>query len=173
MKIVQEIPYNGAERRIKRLHLAPVVNEVRRILRTVKIRLKEEKHGNSGGALRKLLDAGFERQGGWSRRTSGAADWQKCVEVKKVKVCVEVEIQVSARSDLVVIDIYHLRRSIQSGEIDVGILIVPSDRLSPFLRSRQPSLRETRRAVEETDAHRIPLLVLAIEHDGPGDALEG
>jgi hypothetical protein len=82
-------------------------------------------------------------------------------------------VQVSARSDLVVIDIYHLRRSLQAGAIDLGILIVPTDRMNRFLRSRQPSLRETRRAMEETDAHRMPLLVMAVEHDGPGPPLKG
>src|SRR4029077_14217778 len=115
----------------------------------------------------------FEGRRGWSRRTSGGADWKKCIKVDGTELCVEVEVQVSARSDLVVIDIYHLRRSLQAGAIDLGILIVPSDRLNRFLRSRQPSMRETRRAIEETDAHRMPLLVMAVEHDGPGLALRG
>jgi hypothetical protein len=172
MKIVQEIPYNGAEQRIERLNLRPLVEEVRGILTSLRVKLKEQRHANSGGVLRKLLDSKFERQGGWLRRTTGGSDWKKCTEIDGVTVCVEVEIQVSARSDLVVIDIYHLRRSIQRGEIDLGILIVPTDRLTPFLKSRQPSLRETQRAIEETDAHRIPLLVMAIEHDGPGPALQ-
>ncbi len=171
MKIVQEIPYNGAEQRIARLNLVPLVEEVRNILKGLKVQLKEQKHANSGGALRKLIDSRFEQEGGWSRRTTGASDWKKCAEINGVRVCVEVEVQVSARSDLVVIDIYHLRRSIQAGEIDLGVLIVPSDRLAPFLKSRQPNLRETQRAIEETDAHRIPLLVMAIEHDGTGPAL--
>ena len=172
MKIVQEIAYNGAEQRIERLNLRPLVEEVRGILKGLKIRIKEQKHANSGGVLRKLLDSKFEQKGGWTRRTAGGSDWKKCTEIDGATVCIEVEIQVSARSDLVVIDIYHLRRSIQSGEIDLGILIVPTDRLTPFLKSRQPSLRETQRAIEETDAHRIPLLVMAIEHDGPGPALQ-
>jgi len=172
VKIVQEIAYNGAEQRIERLNLRPLVEEVRGILKGLKIRIKEQKHANSGGVLRKLLDSQFEQKGGWTRRTAGGSDWKKCTEIDDATVCIEVEIQVSARSDLVVIDIYHLRRSIQRGEIDLGILIVPTDRLTPFLKSRQPSLRETQRAIEETDAHRIPLLVMAIEHDGPGPALQ-
>jgi len=172
VKIVQEIAYNGAEQRIERLNLRPLVEEVRGILKGLKIRIKEQKHANSGGVLRKLLDSKFEQKGGWTRRTAGGSDWKKCTEIDGATVCIEVEIQVSARSDLVVIDIYHLRRSIQRGEIDLGILVVPTDRLTPFLKSRQPSLRETQRAIDETDAHRIPLLVMAIEHDGPGPALQ-
>ena len=86
------------------------------------------------------------------------------------EVC-EREIQVSARSDLVVIDIYHLRKSIQAGSVDPGIIIAPSDHLNRLLRSRQPSLRETKRAIDETDAAKIPLLAIAVEHDGPGPAL--
>lgn len=172
MKIVREIPYNGSEQRIARLNLVPLVDEVRGILKNIKVKIKEQRHANSGGVLRKLIDEKFEQAGGWLRRTSGASDWKKCVEIDGVTVCIEVEVQVSARSDLVVIDIYHLRRSIQAGEIDLGILIVPSDRLTPFLKSRQPSLKETQRAIEETDAHRIPLLVIAVEHDGAGPALQ-
>ncbi|MFQ5881901.1 MAG: BglII/BstYI family type II restriction endonuclease [Candidatus Methylomirabilales bacterium] len=173
MKIRRQILYDGAKERIRRLKLRPLLDEVREMLKTTVVRLEERKHANSGGALRKLLDVEFERREGWTRRTSGASDWKKCQEIDGAEVCIEVEIQVSARSDLVVIDIYHLRRSIQNGEIDLGILVVPSDKFSPFLRSRQPSLKETQRAVEETDAHRLPLVVLAIEHDGPGPALVG
>jgi hypothetical protein len=173
VKIRKQILYDGAKERVRRLKLGSLLDEVRKIIRTTKVRLEERKHANSGGALRRLLDKGFERRKGWTRKTSGASDWKKCQEIDGARVCVEVEIQVSARSDLVVIDIYHLRRSIQDGDIDLGILVVPSDRLSQFLKSRQPSLRETERAVEETDAHRLPLVVLAVEHDGPGPALKG
>jgi hypothetical protein len=168
---IEEHPYDGAEERISRLGLRPLVDEVRRIIKGLKIHLKEEKHANSGSALRKLIDARFEKARGWSQKTSGGADWKKGKRINGAIVCIEAEIQVSARSDLVVIDIYHLRRSIQAGKIDLGILVVPTDRLSRFLRDRQPSLRETQRAIDETDAKRIPLLVMAIEHDGPGPAL--
>ena len=170
---IEEHPYGGAEERIVRLGLTKLVDEVRHIVRGLKVTVEETKHANSGRALRRLLDARFEARRGWSRKTSGGADWKKCVRVDGTELCVEVEVQVSARSDLVVIDIYHLRRSLQAGAIDLGILIVPSDRLNRFLRSRQPSMRETRRAIEETDADRMPLLVMAIEHDGPGPSLKG
>jgi hypothetical protein len=170
---VEEHPYDGAAERITRLGLRPLVDEVRRLLKSLRVSLKEERHANSGQALRKLIDERFEKGRGWSRKTSGGADWKKCRKINGTTVCIEVEVQVSARSDLVVIDIYHLRRSIQSGKIDLGILIVPTDRLNRFLRSRQPSLRETQRAIEETDAHRIPIVVMAVEHDGSGPALTG
>src|SRR5712692_9606754 len=106
---IEEHPYGGAEERIARLGLTKLVDEVRNIVRGLKVRVEETKHANSGRALRRLIDARFEGRRGWSRRTSGGADWKKCAHVDGTELCVEVEVQVSARSDLVVIDIYHLR----------------------------------------------------------------
>jgi hypothetical protein len=59
---------------------------------------------------------------------SGAIDWQKCLIINGIRICIGVEIQFSARSDLLGIDIIHLRQAIPAGEIDVGILVVPNDR---------------------------------------------
>jgi hypothetical protein len=56
-----------------------------------------------------------------------------------------VEIQFSARSDLVVIDLIHLRKAIVQGKIDIGVLVVPSDRLggsSPIAVQKWPTPRD-------------------------------
>lgn len=74
MKIVQEIPYNGAEQRIKRLNLISLLEEVRSILKRTKVRIKEERHANSGGILRKLLDSEFEQQGSENGTTTETPD---------------------------------------------------------------------------------------------------
>jgi len=54
----------------------------------------------------------------------------------------EVEVQVSARSDLLIRDVIHLRDSLEQGRIDIGIIVVPSDRLGPFLTDRVPRLKD-------------------------------
>jgi hypothetical protein len=91
--------------------------------------------------------------------------------LKVYSVCVGVEIQFSARSDLVVIDIIHLRQALTAGEIDVGILVLPTNRLSTFLTDRGPSIATAKRHVLAACAEDLPLLLIALEHDGPGPPL--
>jgi Restriction endonuclease BglII len=133
--------------------------------------VKEQKDANGGAAVRKLIDARFELMGGWSKRQTGAVDWTKCQLINGTKVCVGVEVQFSARSDLLVMDIVHLRREIISGDIDVGVLVVPSDRLGGFLTDRAPRFSDAVRHVAQARADDMPLLIMAVEHDGPGEAL--
>ena len=70
-------------------------------------------------------------------------------------------------------DIVHLRNSLQSGEIDVGVIVVPNERLQTFLPDRTPSYRDAIRYIEEEfkEAMTFPILVIAVEHDAPGEAL--
>jgi len=84
---------------------------------------------------------------------------------------VGVEIQFSARSDLIVVDIIHLRKALTDGKIDVAVLVVPSDRLAVFLTDRGPKMADAKRHVREARADDLPLLIVALEHDGPGTAL--
>jgi len=51
------------------------------------------------------------------------------------------------------------------------LFYVPSDRTAKFLTDRCPTLRETTSAIDELRSQHLPLVVLAIEHDGPGPAL--
>ena len=53
----------------------------------------------------------------------------------------------------------------------MGILVVPSDRLGRFLTDRAPAMADAKRYVVEAGVEDLPLLVMAIEHDGPGPAL--
>ena len=132
----------------------------------------EKKNANGAAVVREMLDHGFEARGGWQKVSSGGVDWGKCKTINGTKVCIGVEVQVSARSDLVIRDIIHLRNSITKGEIDIGVLIVPNATLATYLLDRGPTIRETKRVIEEdarvTD---LPLVLMAVEHDGPGLAL--
>lgn len=170
-RIVEEQPYNGVRERVERLGLAPLLDELRGILQDFPLRVKEVRDGNGGAAVRKLIDARFERATGWTKKQTGDVDWTKCHTANGTRVCLGVEIQFSARSDLIVIDLIHLRKALTDGKIDVAVLVVPSDRLGVFLTDRGPKIADARRHVREARADDLPLLLIALEHDGPGPAL--
>lgn len=102
---------------------------------------------------------------------AGDIDWTRCHTINGTKVCVGVEIQMSARSDLLVVDVMHLRGALERGEIDVGVLVVPSDRLGVFLTDRGPRMADAKKHVRAARADDLPILLIAIEHDGAGPAL--
>lgn len=171
MRIVDERFYNGSEEKIKRLGIS-VYAETKDLLAGIPLALHEERDSNSGAAVRELIDAAFEGAGGWKKAQTGDIDWRKCSKINGTHICVGVEVQVSARSDLVVIDVMHLRTAIEKGDIDLGVLVVPSDRMAVFLTDRAPSFRETVIAIEDRmRADTLPLVVLSVEHDAPGIAL--
>jgi len=146
--------------------------ECRAILEGLEVVLEERKDANGGKALRELIDARFDAVGGWEVQKTGGIDWKKASAHGESNPMLGVEIQVSARSDLVVRDVIHLRNELESGMIDVGVIVVPSDRMAVFLTDRCPNLREAKRAIEEDmRAHHLPLVLLGIEHDGTGPAL--
>ena len=169
--IHEEQPYNGTLERINRLGLTPLLDELRHLLTGFTLRVYEGKDANGGAAVRRMIDARFREAEGWRGKTSGGIDWRKCLVINGASVCVGVEIQFSARSDLVVIDIIHLRQALTAGEIDIGILVLPTDRLSVFLTDRGPSIATAKRHVLAAHAEDLPLLLIALEHDGPGPPL--
>ena len=172
-KLTDEVPFGGAVEKMTRLGLTPLYREVQEILEGFPLLVKEAKNANGGKAVRVLLDARFEeRQAtGWKKRQTGGVDWTKCLVVNGTEVCIGVEVQMSARSDLIIIDLIHLRLALTRGTIDVGILVVPSDRLGPFLTDRGPRLADARRMVREARVEDLPIILLGLEHDGPGPAL--
>ncbi len=168
--------YNGAENKMRRLGLQPLVEEVKRLVETTKIFIEERKREgstsfNGAAAIRELLDATFLETKTWESKKSGDVDWSKCKVVNGTRVCVGVEIQVSARSELLYKDILHLKTRLVSGDIDLGIIIVPSDRLQSFLPDRTPSISYARKVIAEQDADRLPIILIEMEHDGPGSPL--
>lgn len=171
MPTLEEIAYNGFYEKTRRLGLEVLLNEVREILRGFDLRVLEKKDANGGAALRELLDARFMAAKGWTKIQSGGVDWTKCHRVDGTEVCVGIEIQMSARSDMLVMDVHHLRLALTEGVIDVAILAVPSDTLGPFLTDRAPCLSDAKRHVDMARATDMPLLLIGLTHDGPGSAL--
>jgi hypothetical protein len=170
-QIAERKDYNGVMARIERLGLAPLLAELEQVLTGFELRVKEENDANGGAALRKIIDRRFEEAGDWTVTKSGNVDWVKCHSVNGTRVCLGVEIQMSARSDLLVMDICHLRDALTDGVIDVGILVVPDDALARYLTDRGPRFSDAVRHVRAARAEDFPLLLLGLHHDGPGDAL--
>lgn len=145
--------------------------DIRTIVQEFELRVEERRDANGGAAVRKLLDARFDDAGGWTKKQTGDVDWTKCLTVNGTRVCVGVEVQFSGRSDLIVVDLIHLRKALTQGTIDVAILIVPSDRLGVFLTDRGPKMADAKRHIHEARADDLSLIVIALEHDGPGPPL--
>ena len=171
-KIVEDVYYNGSKERVERLGLGPLITEVRAIVEGFPLLVKEKKDTNGGAAVRKLIDKQFAAAGGWAKKTVGDIDWIKCHRANGTSVCVGVEVQVSARSDLLVMDMIHLTAAFRDGRLDIGVIIVPSDKLGRFLTDRGPCISDAKRHAKVARLEDSPLILFAIEHDGAGDALE-
>lgn len=166
--------YNGSRTKLRRLGLQGIFREMVNRLEMLDVRLEEQKDANGSKFLRQMIDEQFEAMGGWIKTTTGNVDWVKeKILGEETTVKLGVELQVSARSDLVIRDLLHFRKNMIAGELEVMTLIVPSDKLSKFLVDRAPSLSETLKYVEDEfkEIQEFPLVVMALEHDGSGKAL--
>jgi hypothetical protein len=163
--------FNGAEQRITRLGLLPLWDELRGALCGFELRIEERRDANSAAEVRALFDRELQKLAGWKKRQTGGVDWTKCRTVDGTTVCLGVEIQISGRSDLLIVDVAHLRDELTAGNIDVGIIVAPSDVLAVYLTDRVARFTDAKIAVERARATDLPIAVLAVGHDGPGPAI--
>ena len=171
MPILTEVAYDGFGEKVERLGLSPLMQELKSIVSEFRLLVEERKNSNSGAELRRMLDERFDAVGGWTNTKTGGIDWRKCHHANGTSVCVGVEVQVSARSDMLVMDVEHIRREMIAGTIDVGVLVVPDDELGYFLTDRAPCISDAKRHVSMARAEDLPLLLIGLRHDGPGPAL--
>lgn len=169
--VVEEKSFDGAKDRLSRLGLGPVFQELRQAIEGFELRLREARDANSAAAVREMIDARLAGLQGWIKGKQGQIDWSKCISINGATVCLGVEIQVSARSDLLIRDVVHLRNALIDGSIDIGIIVVPSDRTAVFMTDRCPNFSTAVSQVHDARAEDHPLMVLAIDHEGPGEAL--
>jgi hypothetical protein len=154
--------------------LADLFLELQQIIFDTPIEVIEEREGNGSAVIREALDAKFKSGLDWKQSKTGGIDWIKRVRYNaSILARLGVEIQVSARSDLIIRDLVHLRNSLQKSEIDVGVIVLPSDRLQVFLTDRTPAFRDAVRYIEQEfkEAVSYPIVLMAIEHDRAGKAL--
>lgn len=165
--ISQTIDYDGFAQKIARLQLKKLVAEATSTLSQFHLLVEETKQVNGTRDIRRSIDSGFDRVGGWTKVSSGGIDWTK----QSLRgASVGVEVQVSGRSDMLAVDVMHLKESLEAGSIDAGVIIVPDDVLSRFLTDRTPNLATAVKHVERW-AKDLPVRILAFRHDGVGAAL--
>jgi len=155
-----------------RLGLSDIFLEVQEIVIRTEVALLEAQEANGSAVVRELLDAQFRASEEWVQTRAGGIDWIKRFRYNKTLLArLGVEIQVSARSDLLVRDLVHMRNSIQKGHIDAGVIVVPDDRMQRFLVDRTPSYADAVRYIEREfpEACNFPIVLIAVEHDGPSD----
>jgi hypothetical protein len=165
--VSQTLDYNGFANKASRLGLDSLVAEAASTLSGFELRIEERKHANGTRGIRKSIDDRFAKIGSWVKVTVGGIDWTK---QNQQGATVGVEVQVSGRSDMLAVDIMHLKEKLVDGVIDVGIIIVPDDSLSRFLTDRTPNLATAIKHVQHR-ASDLPIRILAFRHDGIGTAL--
>src|SRR2546427_9153536 len=168
-RIVKEEYFDGAKEKIERLGLWPLIDEIKSAVSSFRLELKKEIHGNGSTVLRELIDGALRDVGDWTNTASGDVDWIKCRIIDGIRVCIGVEVQMSARSDLIFRDIVHFQKQMREGQIDVCVEILPSDVLSPYLTDRTPKFSDGVRVIKEMRAADVPVVLIAIEHDGFSD----
>lgn len=159
--------YDGFLAKAERLDLMPLIGEAERALLSFQLEIAESKFANGTKGIRQSIDNGFESVGGWQKSVSGRVDWRKA---NAKGASVGVEVQVSGRSDLLAVDVLHLKTDIASGIMDIGIIIVPDDRTSYFLTDRTPNFSTAIKHIE-LHASDLPIRVVAFSHDGIGPPL--
>ena len=174
MKIASMRFYGGAREKVCRLGLADLFLEIQAVIFDAVILLEERQEANGAAVVREALDAQFAGRPDWIKTQSGGVDWVKKIRYNATFLArLGVEIQVSSRSDLLIRDIVHLRNELQEGHIDVGVIVVPSDRMQTFLTDRTPSFRDAVRYIETEfpEATKYPVVLISVEHDGTGKPL--
>jgi hypothetical protein len=172
-KIISEQSFDGAEALIQRLGLDELLDEVRKIITDFELLIEERRDANGSGGLRAIIDGRFRDAGGWTQKKAGGVDWIKKQKVNSRRfICIGVEVQVSGRSDMLAVDLIHLKKELLQGMIDLAVLVVPTDRLGNFLTDRVAKLSEAKRHIDMARAEEMPFILMAIEHDGPGPALK-
>lgn len=159
--------YNGVEEKIRRLGLDDLVVEARSVLLSFQLVVEEKRHANGTRGLRQQIDAGFASLDSWQKLVTGGIDWRK---QNQRGATIGVEVQVSGRSDMLAVDVMHLKEDLVKGVIDVGLIIVPDDTLSRFLTDRTPNLATAVKHVEHR-ANDLPIRIIAFRHDGVGGPL--
>lgn len=172
-KIVNEQSFDGANALIQRLGLDELLSEIRSVLTDFHLEVEEKRDRNGSATLRAILDQRFRQASGWVQTKTGGVDWVKrqAINARPRYISIGVEIQVSGRSDLLSVDLIHLRAQLLQGKIDLAVLVVPSDTLGKYLTDRVAKWSEATRHIRMARGEEMPFILMAIEHDGAGPAL--
>ena len=93
--IVDLKAYDGFERRVARLGLSFLVDEIKALVTGFELLISEtRKHDNGAAVIREILDARFAATAGWRIIKSWGIDWTKCVRHNGAEACIGVELQI-------------------------------------------------------------------------------
>lgn len=169
MKCTHPTFYGGSRDKICRLGLLHLSLELQGFIFSVQVCVLNQKKTYSASVVRKAIDDAFTKAGEWVCQKSGGIDWLKRMKFNTSVVArMGVEIQVPGRSDMLAREIVDERNALQAGEIDVGVIVVPSDHFEYFLTDRVATFTYARRYIEEEfrEAKTFPIVLIGIEHDG-------
>ncbi|MGD1068855.1 MAG: hypothetical protein ABSB15_01840 [Bryobacteraceae bacterium] len=68
-------------------------------------------------------------------------------------------------------DMLNLTAAFRDGRCNVGVVVVPTDRLSGSLTDRGPCISDAKRHAKVARLEDSPLVLFAIGHEGPGEPL--
>lgn len=172
MKISHTTFYAGARDKLCRLGLAKPFVDLQELILDTKIQLPLKRKATNNNFVNRRLNRRLVASGDWRRNASPGVRRVRHIRYKDIFLArLGVEVQVSARSDLLIRDIVHLRNSLQEGVIDIGVIVVPDDEMQVFLTDRTPSYRDAVRYIEKEfkEATTFPIIIMAIGHDGISD----
>jgi hypothetical protein len=148
--------------------------ELEEALLSAEFRFEDDAYNEDALRLNNVLDEALESRDGWEKPSADGVHWVKKWRYDQaVLACLGVKLEGASCGSALRDGIVHLRYAIIKGLIDVGVVVVPDDRLQVFLPDRTPSFKDAVRYIEEEfkEAMNYPFVIMAVEHDGPGDAL--
>lgn len=168
--ITEERFYAGAARRVDRLGLSPVLEELRAVLTSDVVSSPRGARSTGPVTARKSLEQRFRGAQGWIPKRRGTIHWMKSRVVEGRRFCLGVSIHFSAKSEFAIIDLLNIRKAIVGGQVDVGVLIVPGNQPGAPTGARA-RMRDVKRCVIDARVDDLPLILIGLELDGPGQAL--
>jgi hypothetical protein len=157
--------FDGAEAKLHRLQLGPLLAEVEKRIQSSVVLLAESDRANHATELQDQLGALFaidKARGG---------KWSNCRRIGEAALRMEFRMRISSRREILYKDVLHLRRRLECGAIDLGVIVIPSDKLQRFLSGRTPSSSYAEKVIREMDTDRYPIILIELEHDGLGPTL--
>jgi hypothetical protein len=164
-ELIERAFFGGAKEKVNRLGLEYIWNELESVLTDFEVQRENRNNATDRLSLRKLLDERFRSLVAWEFKRRGY--WIGCHKIDGIRAYLGVRMQffVTPESDRLLVDLHYLCNGIIEGQVDVGVLVVPSNNSFPNRRVARYS--DAVKAVERARACDLPLAVLALEHDGP------
>lgn len=164
-ELIERAFFGGAKQKVNRLGLEYIWNELESVLTDFEVQRENRNNATDRLSLRKLLDERFRSLVAWEFKRRGY--WIGCHKIDGIRAYLGVRMQffVTPESDRLLVDLHYLCNGIIEGQVDVGVLVVPSNNSFPNRRVARYS--DAVKAVERARACDLPLAVLALEHDGP------